>query len=228
MVAHETGTSSSTGTSSTEASSTVETAAFWDELYGARDQVWSGRVNPVLAEVAAELTPGSALDLGCGEGGDAIWLARRGWAVTGVDVSATALGRAMAHAAGEGVAERISWAAHDLERSLPDGPFDLVSAQFFQSPIAFARADTLRRAAALVAPGGSLLLVSHAAMPAWSNHHHDDRVLPTPASELADLGLPADGWDVVRAETAERPGTGPDGQHGTLVDCVVWVRRHPS
>ena len=70
----------------------------WEEHYAERDRVWSGRVNVRLAEVAESLPPGRALDLGCGEGGDAMWLAERGWHVTAVDISQTALDRAAADA----------------------------------------------------------------------------------------------------------------------------------
>src|SRR5215208_437768 len=72
----------------------VEAERFWEDHYRRRERVWSGRPNPVLVDVVGSLRPGTALDLGCGEGGDAIWLARQGWRVTAVDVSATALDRA--------------------------------------------------------------------------------------------------------------------------------------
>ncbi|MGW5673195.1 class I SAM-dependent methyltransferase, partial [Micromonospora sp. NPDC003776] len=112
-----------------------DTARYWDDLYHQRDRVWSGRVNAVLAEVVNALPPGTALDLGCGEGGDAIWLASRGWRVTAVDVSTTALDRLTAEATRAGVASRITVARHDLTRNFPAGRYDLVSAQFLQSPL---------------------------------------------------------------------------------------------
>src|SRR5918994_5866470 len=87
----------------------VEAERFWEDHYRRRERVWSGRPNPVLVDVAGSLRPGRALDLGCGEGGDAIWLARHGWRVRAVDVSATALDRAAAEAATAGVAGRIDF-----------------------------------------------------------------------------------------------------------------------
>lgn len=123
--------------------------------------MWSGRVNPILAREASILTPGTALDLGCGEGADAIWLAQAGWRVTAIDVSTTALERAHEHATEAGVGDRIQCQHHDLAVSFPAGSFDLVSAQFLHSPIEMPRGEILRRAAAAVAPGGSLLVVGH-------------------------------------------------------------------
>ena len=72
-------------------------AGFWEERYASADAVWSGRVNATLAEVVSTLAVGRALDLGCGEGGDAIWLAQQGWQVTAVDVSPTAIARCRGH-----------------------------------------------------------------------------------------------------------------------------------
>lgn len=199
-----------------------ETAAFWEARYLEKDQIWSGRVNPVMAAIVADLPPGRALDLGCGEGGDAVWLAERGWTVTAVDVSQVAIDRGAAHAEAAGVTG-ITWERHDLTATFPTGPFDLVSAQFFQSPIEFPRMSLLRRAADLVAPGGVLLSVAHAAAPPWSDHH--DHVFPTVDEELAELALDPADWDVVQAGNVEREATGPDGQAGHLLDGVILVRR---
>src|SRR4051794_15943274 len=78
----------------------------WDERYTGEEKVWSGNPNPQLVAEAAGLTPGTALDVGCGEGGDVIWLARQGWRVTGADFSANGLARAAAHAEQAGGADR--------------------------------------------------------------------------------------------------------------------------
>jgi SAM-dependent methyltransferase len=138
---------------------------YWNGRYNEWAAMWSGRVNPILAREASILTPGTALDLGCGEGGDAIWLAHSGWKVTAVDVSTTALDRAHNHAAAAGVGENIQWQHQDLAEGFPSGEFDLVSAQFLHSPIEMPRGEILRRAAAAVAPGGSLLVVGHFGAP---------------------------------------------------------------
>nr|MCW1958060.1 methyltransferase domain-containing protein [Mycobacterium sp.] len=133
--------------------------ATWEDHYSARPQVWSGRVNAQLADIAPRLGGTTALDLGCGEGADAIWLAEQGWRVVAVDVSGTALSRARAAAASRGVAEHIDFQQHDLTRGFPDGSFDLVSAQFLHSTVDMDRTAILRRAAAAVSPGGALLIV---------------------------------------------------------------------
>lgn len=175
---------------------------FWDDRYRSADQLWSGQPNPQLVAQAASLTPGDALDVGCGEGADAIWLARQGWTVTGVDISAVALERAVGHAAayGEEIARRISWRQADLLGWDP-GPqrYDLVSAQFMYLPPG--ELDSLhRRLAAAVRPGGSLLVVLHHpdSMHAGPGSHADpasrasaDSPGPavTPAAAGSDQGL---------------------------------------
>ncbi|OQO94609.1 SAM-dependent methyltransferase [Saccharomonospora piscinae] len=201
---------------------------YWEDFY--RDRVWSGRVNPLLEREVRDgvaLPPGTVLDLGCGEGADALWLARNGWRVRAVDVSATALRRGAEHAAEQGVAEAIEWERHDLARSFPEGTFDLVSAQFLHSPVAAdgEREAILARAAEAVAPGGVLLIIGHAGWPTWMEEPPADIEFPTAADVLAALGLPAPGWDVERAGLVSSEVTGPEGQPGRREDCVVRVRR---
>ena len=202
---------------------TGEAERFWEDRYRQKDRIWSGRVNPVMAEIVEPLEPGRALDLGCGEGGDAGWLARRGWRVTGVDISVTALERAAAHVAEAGLADRVTFERHDLAHGFPEGEFDLVSAQFLQSPIDFPREQVLRRAAAAVAPGGLLLVVEHGAAPPWSQHAHAD--FPTVQDTLETLRLDPGEWTVERADSPRRQATGPDGTAGVLVDNVIAARR---
>ncbi|PGH44419.1 SAM-dependent methyltransferase [Micromonospora sp. WMMA1996] len=202
----------------------TDPARFWDERYSQADRIWSGRVNPVLAEVAADLSPGTVLDLGSGEGGDAIWLAARGWRVTAVDVSSVALDRLAAEAERAGVAERITTLRHDVTQGFPPGRFDLVSAQFFQSPLVLPREKVLPPAAAAVAPGGRLLVVEHGAPPPWSGLDPDDPRFATPEEILAAVDLDADGWEIERLGAAHRTAT-HDGHTGELVDHVVLVRR---
>ena len=204
----------------------------WEEHYTARPQVWSGRVNAQLAEIVGELDGARALDLGCGEGADAVWLAERGWTVVAVDVSTTALSRARAAAESRGIAERIDFQQHDLTAGFPPGSgdprdnFDLVSAQFLHSTVEMDRTALLRRAAAVVAPGGTFLIVDHAAAPPWASkiHHHE---FPTAAAVLSGLALDDGQWQRVRVGTVERSARGPDGQDATLVDNVIRLRRNP-
>lgn len=135
----------------------------WDERYRSRPTLWSGEPNRHLVGEAADLAPGLALDVGCGEGADAIWLAQRGWRVDGVDVSGVALQRAAEHAdrAGAEVAGRISWLHENLTAWDPGrGRYDLVSAQYMHLPSP-ERDVLFRRLGEAVAPGGTLLIVGH-------------------------------------------------------------------
>jgi SAM-dependent methyltransferase len=170
------------------------------------------------------------LDLGCGEGADAIWLAQRSWRVTAADVSETALRRAAARAAGAGLAGRIDWQQHDLSRTFPPGVFDLVSAQFLHSPVALdgEREAILRRAARAVAPGGVLLIVGHAGWPSWQLEVPAEVHFPTTAEVLDSLGLEPGGWQVELEELVTRELTGPDGQPGSRTDSVLRIRHREA
>ena len=204
-----------------------ETERFWEQRYRGSAAVWSGRPNALLVEVVHDLggpAPGTALDLGCGEGGDALWLAGLGWDVTAVDVSPTALARVAAGAAASGVGERVRVEQHDLALTFPSGCFDLVTACYFQSPIELPREQVLRTAAAAVAPGGVLVVVEHASGPSWAGEHAHV-VFPTAQETRASLGLDPAGWDVERCDTPTREVTSPQGEVGTASDNVVVVRR---
>ena len=108
----------------------------WDERYTGTGTIWSGNPNAQLAAEASGLTPGTALDVGCGEGGDVIWLAQQGWRVTGADFSANGLARAARHAEEAGVADRDRLVAGRRPRpSRPDGrSYDLVTTHFLHPP----------------------------------------------------------------------------------------------
>lgn len=206
---------------------TPDTAqAFWDARYGERERIWSGSANRALVDVVTGVAPGSALDLGCGEGGDSLWLAENGWAVTGVDISETALARAREESGARGLDDAIEWVQIDLARDFPAGTYDLVSACFLASQIPLPRPRILRRAADAVAPGGMLVLVSHASAPPWAgNHHHGPRDFPSPQEELAALDLEGTAWEITTAETRKREATGPDGEDAVLEDTAVVAIR---
>ncbi len=198
---------------------------FWEGHYRQRAQVWSGNPNAVLVDVVGALPTGRALDLGCGEGGDAIWLAGRGWQVTAVDVSDTALQRVAARAAAEGVASSIDFQRHDLAQTFPTGTFDLISAQYFHSPLEFPRDRILHKAARALAPDGLLLIVDHASLAPWSWNQDRETRFPTPAETLATLDLDPEQWHTERLEALQRQATGPGGQIATVTDNVIVVRR---
>ncbi|WP_282696620.1 class I SAM-dependent methyltransferase [Streptomyces sp. CC208A] len=194
----------------------------WDNRYAERQQLWSGQPNGALVEEVAGLAPGRVLDVGCGEGADAIWLARAGWEVTALEVSGVALRRAASHAREAGVGVR--WVHAGLtEAALPPASFDLVSAQYpalLRTPEAAAERALL----AAVAPGGVLLLVHHAGMDTHSSHDSAfdpaDYVWPSMVSALLDAD-----WRVEVDE--QRPRLVPEGGAGAhhTHDVVLRARR---
>ncbi|GHH15166.1 class I SAM-dependent methyltransferase [Streptomyces lanatus] len=203
-----------------------QTAAdFWEARYRDGGRLWSGRPNSLLVREVSDLPPGRALDLGCGEGADAVWLASRGWRVTGVDISHTALERAALHAAEAGVGDRTVWERHVLGETFPVGPFDLVSAQFLQSPVELDQQRVLRQAADAVAAGGTLLVVMHGGWPSWQTEPPFDAEFPTLQSVLDELALPEADWTVETLEAVRSPHRSPDGEEGFRYDNVWRMRR---
>lgn len=202
-------------------------ADFWEPRYAGAGPAWGRQPNPRLVEVvsALALRPGLALDLGCGHGGDALWLASLGWHVTATDVSRTAVGR-VATAAVEGrLRHRVSAERHDLSRTLPDGTFHLVYACYFHSPVPLDRDGILRGAAERVRPGGRFVVIDHASAAPWSWRPDGAQPrFPAPAQTLAGLGL-GPGWETETYERAQRVATGPDGQTATVADNIIVTRR---
>jgi SAM-dependent methyltransferase len=206
----------------------TDSTEFWDGRYAESDRIWSGNPNVVLVRETAGLTPGRALDLGCGEGADAVWLARQGWRVTATDISRVALDRAARHAEEAGVADRIAWEHHELGKSFPEGEFDLVSSQFLHSPTELPREEILRRAALAVAPGGLLLIEGHSGWPSWQENPHPEVHLPSPSEVVTSLRLEEGLWEVLVCAEHERKQMTPEGVEGTRTDSTVLVRRRAA
>jgi SAM-dependent methyltransferase len=199
----------------------------WDERYRSRGTLWSGDANPQLVREATDLAPGAALDAGCGEGADAIWLAERGWRVTAVDFSAVALERGAARAAelGPPVSGRIEWHHADLGVWAPaESSYDLVSVQFMQLPKE-PREAMFRRLAASVSPGGMLLIVGH---------HPSDLQTTVRRPPLPELFYTADDvaesldrnrWDIEVSTARARDVTDAEDRSVTVHDAVLRARR---
>ena len=205
--------------------STLEAQEYWEQHYGAHDRVWSGRVNPRLAQAVESVRPGRALDLGCGEGADALWLADRGWRVVAVDVSDTALQRAAADARHRDLQRRIDFQRHDLSDSFPEGTFDLVTSHYLHSPARLNREQVLRRAAEAVTSGGLLLIVDHGGAPPWASKLAQDYRFPSVDEVVASVHLDDDAWKRMQVESVSRSAVGPEGQTGTVTDNVILLRR---
>jgi SAM-dependent methyltransferase len=199
---------------------------FWDERYRSAQRVWSGQPNPQLVAEVTGLQPGRALDAGCGEGADAIWLATSGWEVVAVDISGVAVQRDEQHArdTAPAAAGRIEWRQADLLAEPPGpGSFDLVTAQFMQL-----RADPRTRLftslAGAVRGGGTLLIVGH---------HPSDLGTGVPRPPMPELfysaeeiaGLLDNTWKVDVSEARPRPASTPEGTEVTIHDAVLVATR---
>jgi 2-polyprenyl-3-methyl-5-hydroxy-6-metoxy-1,4-benzoquinol methylase len=199
---------------------------YWEKRYESGKTVWSGTPNPHVVATATDLPPGTALDVGAGEGADSVWLAARGWTVVGVDRAQAALERAAGHAADAGV--EVTWQQVDVTQWDPGAErFDLVSVQYLHLPRPM-RDALYRRLAAAVRPGGTLLIVGH---------HPADLEVPTlrrprlphlmfTAEQIARL-LDPSAWEITTSDP-KRPATDPDGAPITLTDAVLRAVRRAA
>jgi SAM-dependent methyltransferase len=193
----------------------------WDERWADPGRPPGAEPNLFLVAEAGELPPGRALDLACGAGRNAVWLAERGWRVTAVEWSPVALGAARELAARRGVS--VEWIEADaLEWAAPGGAFDLVAVLYLQLPSG-ERRRALAAAAAAVAPGGTLLVVAHDLANLEGGHGgpRDPAVLTTPEAVAAELP----GLRLERAERVERPLALEDGGRAVALDTLVRASR---
>jgi len=204
----------------------LDAEAEWDRRYSEQNQLWSGQPNGTLVTEVAGLMPGRALDVGCGEGADAIWLAGNGWEVTALDVSGVALERAAMHARAAGV--DVKWVHAGLvEAALEPASFDLVSAQY---PVLMRTADATAERALLSAlvPGGVLLLVHHAGMETHPAHNGGpdpaDYVWPSMVAAFITDELKGE-WEIECDEQRTRvaPESGAGAHHAD--DRVLRARK---
>jgi SAM-dependent methyltransferase len=200
-------------------------AAEWNRRYAGSELLWTAKPNRFLVAETSSLAPARALDLACGEGRNAVWLAEQGWRVTGVDFSDVALAKARELAAARGV--QAEWTQADLLDYRPvEGAYDLVLLFYLQLPAA-ERRRVVRTAAGALAPGGTLLVVAHDSSNLEHGHGgpRDAAVLYTAADVVADLE--GSGLEVERAELVERPVETPDGER-TALDALVRLVRPQS
>jgi len=193
----------------------------WNRRYAGAESLWSAKPNRFLVAEVARLEPGRALDLACGEGQNAVWLAGLGWEVTAVDYAEVAIAKAIERAAREGVA--VDFHADDLLRYRPEArAFDLVLILYLHMP-SDGRRLVLERAAAAVAPGGTLVLVGHDLLNLTEGvgGPSDPDLLFTPDDVVAELH----GLDVEKAERVLRDVHDADRP---AIDALVRATRAAS
>jgi SAM-dependent methyltransferase len=204
----------------------------WDERYAASELVWSRGPNQFIEAECADLPPGRAVDLACGEGRNAIWLASRGWQVTAVDFSQVALDKGRTLASQVDVEIDVDWVCGDATEWTGDG-FDLAVVAYFQVPAA-ERRTAVRNVVTSLRPGGTLVWVAHDStnLTEGTGGPQDPAVLMTAEDVVADLeGIAV---EVIRAERVARvvPGAGTSGTHQhageadrLAHDCLVRLVR---
>ena len=191
----------------------------WDERYSTSELIWSGNANQFVERHLADLDPGTAVDLGAGEGRNAVWLAQRGWSVTAVDFSQVGLDKAVGLAADNGVTIAVEQA--DATTWQPPAPVDLVVLSYLQLP-ADRQRTVLEHARTWLTPGGTLLVIAH------DRSNVADGYGGPPSEEVCytvdDTVAALDGLEVTTAEVAERTVDRPDGSR-TALDTLVIARR---
>ncbi|MCZ7536599.1 MAG: class I SAM-dependent methyltransferase [Acidimicrobiia bacterium] len=197
----------------------------WNERYLARDDlVWAEAPNRFVESECASITPGRALDLACGEGRNAVWLAGLGWRVTAVDWADAAIDKGRALALRRGV--NVEWVVADLLTYEPErSSYDLVVLSYLQVPPGD-RSIIWPAAASAVAPGGTIMVVGHHSRnlhEGWGGPR-EPAVLYTPADVVATLDADG-GFDIVRADEVQRPVEIEDGTRATAIDCLVKAVR---
>ena len=192
----------------------------WDERYGTEELIWKAEPNRFLVEELDALPPGRALDVACGEGRNAVWLASKGWRVTGADFSRAGLAKAQRLATDRGV--EVTWVEADVvEWRPPTASFDLVVVMYLHLP-AEQRHRALAHAAAALAPGGVLLVVGHdtSNLLQGTGGPQDPAVLFGPEEIVEDLS----GLQIERAEQVKRTVV-TDAGEATAIDALVRAVR---
>lgn len=179
--------------------------------------------NPYPARETGGLTPGTALDAGCGSGAEAIWLASHGWHVTAADISSEALARAAERAATSGTCDRVQWVEKDLCDWNPGTQFDLVMTHYTHP--AMPQLEFYDRIAGWVAPGGTLLIVGHLHAPGSTGHGHHSPAEASATSAAITARMNGSEWEIATAEEHLRTLTGHAGRAVRLHDVVVRATR---
>jgi SAM-dependent methyltransferase len=200
-------------------------ATTWDERYRAAELVWGAQPNRWVVQELGDLPPGAGVDLACGEGRNALWLAARGWRMIGVDFSAVALDKARTLESGQPAGTpRVEWVHADATRYRPPQPVELALLCYLQLPAA-QRREAVRTAADSLAPGGTLLVVGHDTtnIAEGTGGPQDPAVLFTAQDVMADLkGVAGPGLRIERAEAVLRP---VDGAPRPAIDALVRAVR---
>ena len=192
----------------------------WDERYGTEELIWKADPNLFLVEQVNALSPGRALDIACGEGRNAVWLASKGWHVTGVDFSRVGLSKAQRLAAERKV--EVNWIEADVVAwQAPAASFDLVIVMYLHLSAEYRR-QVYANCTAALAPGGVLFVIGHDTSNLLSGFGgpKDSAVLYEPDDVVEDLH----GLNIERAERVTRSVV-TDAGEATAIDALVRASR---